>query len=231
MSRDDEGPAGRDLARSPEATPEALLALAASHPDRVLANPALPLLSLEDPALYRRLVVRARYAQAGARLREAVRRLDAARRRRLAADCVEHALPLFEALFPDDARPRRLVEIARRYAERRASAAELRAAEEEAYRAAHRATSPAPDPDRRRALSAARAAVSAARALVAAADAGQAIRGAALAYALAAGVTVYYSAAYGFGPAGEDAEAEALLPVREWQLARAQRYLAEAGRG
>lgn len=49
-------------------------------------------------------------------------------RRLFACDCAEHVLPIWEARYPDDARPRRAIEVARAYARGKATAAELVAA-------------------------------------------------------------------------------------------------------
>jgi len=43
-------------------------------------------------------------------------KLDRHQRRRLACDCVERVLPLFESRYPGDPRPRQLIETLRRYA-------------------------------------------------------------------------------------------------------------------
>jgi hypothetical protein len=118
-------PAGRDLASSPDASPAELLAAATTHPDEVLANPALPLLALEDPAAYERVRRDALLSQARLRVEEAVARLDDRRKRRFAADCAERLLPCYEADHPGDLRPRRAISAARRYATGRASSGEL----------------------------------------------------------------------------------------------------------
>jgi hypothetical protein len=67
-------PKGRDLALSPEATPDELFDLALEYPDEVLANPALRLIALEDPGSYRALTRHARLGRT-ARLAEAEWRL------------------------------------------------------------------------------------------------------------------------------------------------------------
>ena len=54
-------------------------------------------------------------------------------------DCAEHVLPLFEREHPDDDRPRRAIEIARRYARGEATRAELAAASSAAWDAAYAA--------------------------------------------------------------------------------------------
>src|SRR5262245_6153766 len=118
--------AGRDLARSPNASPAELEDAAAEHPDEVLSNPALPLLALEDPAAYERVQVKALLSQARLRVEEAVARLDDRRRRLFAADCAERLLPEYEAVSPGDHRPRRVIQAARELAAGRASQSELR---------------------------------------------------------------------------------------------------------
>jgi hypothetical protein len=54
--------------------------------------------------------------------------LDDRQRRLFAADCAERVLPLWEAKYPDDKRPRQTIEVARRYAEGRATEEERAAA-------------------------------------------------------------------------------------------------------
>jgi len=69
--------------------------------------------------------------------------LDLARHRLLAswaADCAEHVLPLFTARYPDDDRPRRAIETARKWVRGEASVGEARAAAFAAHAAARSAT-------------------------------------------------------------------------------------------
>jgi len=49
-------------------------------------------------------------------------------RRLLAADYAEHVLPIYEAQYPDDPRPRHAIETARQYALGRVTAQEMAAA-------------------------------------------------------------------------------------------------------
>lgn len=56
--------------------------------------------------------------------------------RLFACDCAERVLYLFEARYPDDGRPRKAIEIARRYAEGKAAVEELNAARSAAWEAA-----------------------------------------------------------------------------------------------
>jgi hypothetical protein len=79
-----------------------------------------------------------------------------------AADCAEHVLPLFETRFPDDARPRRAIEVAR------SGAAHAAAVADAAHAAAHAAARAA---DAAYAARAAHAAADAAEAAALAADA------------------------------------------------------------
>jgi hypothetical protein len=60
--------------------------------------------------------------------------------RLFACDCAERALYLFEARYPDDGRPRKAIEVARRYAEGAATREELAAARDAAWKAALAAT-------------------------------------------------------------------------------------------
>jgi len=66
-----------------------------------------------------------------ARQARLIRRVDAWNERTarlFAADCAERVLPIFEAACPDDDRPRRAIEVARRYANGRATGEEMRVA-------------------------------------------------------------------------------------------------------
>ena len=74
--------------------------------------------------------VSARKAQGGdkgvAKKRMLLEAVDVSRELRLfACDCAERVLPLFEAEFPDDNRPRQAIETARKFANGEASEAEL----------------------------------------------------------------------------------------------------------
>ncbi len=119
--------------------------------------------------------------------------------RLFACDCAEHVLSLYEAQYPDDGRPRKAIEIARRYAEGKAAVEELDAAWAAAWAAE----------------GAARAAVGAA-----AEDAAGAVAGAAWAAWAAAGAAWAAEAAAGAvaGAAAEDAE-------RQWQVGRLRKIL------
>jgi hypothetical protein len=55
--------------------------------------------------------------------------------RLFACDCAEHVLSLYEAKYPDDDRPRKAIEVARRYAEGTATREELAAARAAAWAA------------------------------------------------------------------------------------------------
>ena len=65
--------------------------------------------------------------------------------RLLACDYAERALPIFEATYPDDNRPRQAIEVARRFADGQASPEELAAARDAAWAAAWDATDAARD--------------------------------------------------------------------------------------
>ena len=59
--------------------------------------------------------------------------------RLFACDCAEHTLSIFEKKYPDDKRPRRTIEVARRFTEGKATQEELAAAEAAARDAAEAA--------------------------------------------------------------------------------------------
>ena len=66
-----------------------------------------------------------------ARRARVVRRLDTwndRTARLFAADCAEHVLPIFEAAYPNDARPREAIAVARRFANGEATRQEMAAA-------------------------------------------------------------------------------------------------------
>jgi hypothetical protein len=128
-----------EQALHPEASLDLLLTLADRHPYAVLQNPALDLLALEDPGKWRQLVFSARLARAEKYLQEG---LDSARqtlRARFVAECVEGVLPLYEARFPGDLRPRRVVELAYAFSTYKASIDALRRAGDDARHALHTA--------------------------------------------------------------------------------------------
>ncbi len=63
-----------------------------------------------------------------AELRTILPELGPERRRLFACDCAERVLPVFTRCFPDDRRPRNAIQVARAFAQGRASQAELAAA-------------------------------------------------------------------------------------------------------
>jgi len=71
-----------------------------------------------------------------ARLIRGVGEMDARKWRLLACDCAERALHIYESEYPDDKRPRQAIEVARRYANGKATIEELTAASDAASDAA-----------------------------------------------------------------------------------------------
>ena len=63
-----------------------------------------------------------------ARLLRRIEAWDERTQRLLACDCAEHVLPLWEARFPNDKRPREAIAVARRFARGEATLEELQAA-------------------------------------------------------------------------------------------------------
>jgi hypothetical protein len=59
------------------------------------------------------------------KLKVAIRALSDKNHRLFAADCAEHVLPIYEKHYPDDSRPRRAIEMARRFARGEATKEEL----------------------------------------------------------------------------------------------------------
>lgn len=128
-----------EQALHPEASLDLLLSLAERHPYAVLQNPALDLLALEDPGKWRQLVYTARLMRAEKYLQEGLESTRQTMRARFVAECVEGVLPLYEARFPEDRRPRRVVELAYAFASYKASADSLRRAGEDAKSALYTA--------------------------------------------------------------------------------------------
>jgi hypothetical protein len=127
-----------EQALHPEASLDLLLSLVDLHPYAVLQNPALDLLALEDPGKWRQLVYTARLMRAEKYLQEGLASARQTLRARFVAECVESVLPLYEARFPEDRRPRRVVELAHAFASYKASADSLRRAGEDAKKALYR---------------------------------------------------------------------------------------------
>jgi hypothetical protein len=128
-----------EQALHPEASLDLLLSLVERHPYAVLQNPAIDLLALEDPGKWRQLVYIARLTRAEKYLQEGLESARQTLRARFVAECVEGVLPLYEARFPDDIRPRRVVELAYAFASYKASADSLRRAGDDARRALYTA--------------------------------------------------------------------------------------------
>lgn len=97
MSSDD----GRRCAGEPDTPVSKLLELCATFPDEVLANEALPLLSLEDPASWREIVDGARAALIERSLASRLREAPPTVRRRFAGACLERALDLWQRARPE----------------------------------------------------------------------------------------------------------------------------------
>jgi hypothetical protein len=129
--------------------------------------------------------------------------------RLFACDCAEHVLPIFEERRPGDGRPRRAVEVARRYADGEATIQELREARADADAAAYAAAAYA---------AAAYAAAHAADAAAYAADAAEAA-------ADAAAYTADAAAHAAAEAAAAAADAAARKRERAWQTALLLRYL------
>lgn len=120
----------------PNLSPGEILRLAVEHPAKVLANPALPLIALEDPTLWRRITTRARLELANRVLEERLSHLGERERRQWACDCAERVLPQWEHRYPRDLRPRRALTVARAYARGEATEEARRKARHEAEGAA-----------------------------------------------------------------------------------------------
>jgi hypothetical protein len=134
--------------------------------------------------------------------------------RLFACDCAERVLYLFEARYPDDGRPRKAIEIARRYAEGKADVEELAAARDAAWATAEAAEGAVWDASRAAAEAAAWAA-----AWAAALNAARAASRAVSRYAAGAAWAAAEAAAWG---AAEDAAGEA---ERQWQVERLRNIL------
>jgi hypothetical protein len=94
----------REAARSPHTFPQGLFLFAEDFPHEVLANELLPLLALEDPAQYARILVRAQSGLLKEEINQKLLCLSPKEQSLFLADCVEHVLPLYEQEHPDDQR-------------------------------------------------------------------------------------------------------------------------------
>ncbi len=128
--------------------------------------------------------------------------------RLFAADCAEHVLPLFEKRYPNDARPRQAIDVARRSANGEATREEMAAAWDAAWDAAGDAAGAAARAAAGDAAWAAARAAAGAAARAAAGDAARAVAG------VAAG-----------DAAGAAARAAAGTAELKWQTARLMDYL------
>lgn len=84
-------------AADPNVTPGTLFAAAHDWPDEVLSNPALSLVSLEDPALWQKILVLARRTQYARKVSRA--QLDKDQEYRGVLGALEHILPFVETVF------------------------------------------------------------------------------------------------------------------------------------
>jgi len=132
--------------------------------------------------------------------------------------CAEHVLPIFEAKFPGDRRPRAAVDTAKRYLEGTASRDALITAANEAWNARRASAAASASASAASAYAASAAAASAAAAYaVAAADVASAASASASAAAAYAAVAVAaYAAAYAAARRQQAADA-ARAEAREWQ--------------
>jgi hypothetical protein len=108
-------------ASSPDTAPALLLELAKKYPSEVLANPALPLIALEDPELGARITNTAKLVLAEGELSAALRRLDAYDAAHFAVDCLERLRPYLgePSELPRRYNPRRALEALRSRADAR----------------------------------------------------------------------------------------------------------------
>ena len=135
--------------------------------------------------------------------------------RLFACDCAEHVLSLYEAQYPDDRRPRKAIETARRYAEGKAAVEELTAAWYAAEAAARAAAEAARD--------------AAWEAAEGAAGAAEGAAGAAAWAAVWSAAGAVWSAAWAAREAaGVAAGATERQRQRQWQAERLKRLLEEA---
>ena len=96
----------RAAALDPNTAPARLLQLAPSWPEEVLQNPVLPLLLLEDPRGGILLRDAARQSLAEREITRLAARATLRVRRAWLVDSLRRILPHFEALHPEDLRPR-----------------------------------------------------------------------------------------------------------------------------
>lgn len=110
--------------------------LVREHPEEILKTPALPLLSLENPALYGRLIFQARRYKNENAIKRCLARMSEKDQRRFACDCAERVLPIFTERRPRDTRVEKALSVVRRFVRGEAKTGDLLAAHQMAMRAA-----------------------------------------------------------------------------------------------
>jgi hypothetical protein len=93
-------------------------------------NPVLPMLQLEDPKSFGDIQLA---LINGWRSSTGIEALSLRGQQLLMADCAEHVVHVYEAWAPGDQRPRRAISVGRRFAQGKASEAEIKAAFDEMF--------------------------------------------------------------------------------------------------
>ena len=93
----------RTLATNPEASPEELFRLVVQFPSEVLANPVLPLLALERPDVYQKIVTAAYSTISTNEVLPRVGLLTEEQQRAFCLACAAQVLPLHDRSFPERA--------------------------------------------------------------------------------------------------------------------------------
>lgn len=106
-------PRTHEAASDPDTHAGILLVLAEEHPQRVLDNPILPLLGLENPLVWLRITAAARIPLATSRIEDAVEGASRGVLRAFALDCAMRVLPLWEQRYPGSTPLRAVFEEAR----------------------------------------------------------------------------------------------------------------------
>jgi len=113
----------------PDCPAEFWWGLAARHPMAAMASVLYPLLTLESPERWEKLV----FDNLGVWVMEACAELSETNQHLFCADVGEHVLPIFEADYPGDPRPRNAIRVHRQYARGEATIEQWREAQQGAY--------------------------------------------------------------------------------------------------
>ena len=119
----------------PECPVEHWWNLAKKHPIEAIKSVLYPLMTLESPDRWHAL----EQAHIIDWIKIGINRLSAAQQHLFAADCAEQVLPYFEAVYPEDRRPREAIQVHRLFANGGTTPSAWRKAQTASYNAANAA--------------------------------------------------------------------------------------------